>query len=98
MDSDKSAAASFTYVEPARIQDGLDYPHIADAYATLTGSGTILAREFLFTGGLNLGNATALVLKGGYNPAYLVNSGYSTIQGTLSVGKGSLTVERVIVK
>jgi hypothetical protein len=98
MDSDKTSAAAFTYVEPARIQDGPDYPHIADAYATLTGSGTILAREFLFTGGLNLGNATALVLKGGYNPAYTVNSAYSTIQGTLTVAKGSLTVERVIVK
>jgi hypothetical protein len=96
---DKSAAASFAYVLPAQIeQTGVKYQQISDAYAALSGSGTILAREFLFTGGLNLGNATALVLKGGYNPAYSINSAYSTIQGMLTVGRGSLTVERVVVR
>jgi hypothetical protein len=98
MDGDKSAAASFTYVEPARIPGGEDYPHIADAYAALSGSGTVLAREYLFTGSLNLGNPTALILKGGFNPMYTINSAYSTIQGTLTLGRGSLTVDRVILK
>lgn len=99
MTGDASAAALFTYVEPARLElSGQEYPHIRDAYAALAADGTILARQFQFDGGLTLDQGWILLLKGGYNPAYSENSGYSTIAGALTVQSGRLTVERVLVK
>lgn len=99
MDGDKGAVASFTYVEPARVETtGLDYPHIRDAYAALSADGTILARQFQFDGGFTLDQGWKLLLKGGYNAAYSENSGFSTIAGALTVKHGRLTVERVLVQ
>ncbi|NVN91041.1 MAG: LamG domain-containing protein [Desulfuromonadales bacterium] len=99
MDGNKGAVASFTYVEPARVETtGLDYPHIRDAYTALSVDGTILARQFQFDGGLSLDQGWKLLLKGGYNAAYTENSGFSTIAGALTVKTGRLTVERVLVK
>jgi hypothetical protein len=96
---DRSTGAAFAYVLPAQIQlTGVKYPQISDAYAALYGSGTILAREFLFTNGLTLDKTFNILLKGGYNPDYIGIGGYSSIQGLVTVGKGSLTVERVVVK
>lgn len=96
---DRGVTATFTYVEPAKVQStGAVYQHIRDAYSALAGDDTILARQFLFTGDFTLDKTYSIILKGGYDPAYSVNSGYSTIQGQLAVGKGSLTVEMVVVK
>jgi hypothetical protein len=97
---DRSVTASFTYVEPAKVlSTGTLYPHIRDAYAAITGNGTILARQFLFpTGDLTLDKGYAVVIKGGYNPDYIGIGGYSTIQGRLIVGTGSLTVDGVAVR
>jgi hypothetical protein len=99
MAGDASAAATFTYVEPARIEaTGLDYPHISAAYTAMSVDGTILARQFQFDGGLSLDLGWAVILKGGHNAAYSENSGYSTIAGALTLKTGRLTVERVIIR
>jgi hypothetical protein len=99
LDGNKGAAATFTYVEPARVEaTGRDYPHIRDAYTALGADGTILARQFQFDGDLTLDQGWKLLIRGGYNPAYSENSGYSTIAGALTVKTGRLTVERVLVK
>jgi photosystem II stability/assembly factor-like uncharacterized protein len=40
----------------------------------------------------------AVTLKGGYNGAYLSNDGYTTLHGSLTVTKGSLTVEQLKIR
>lgn len=100
MDADKSATATFNFIQPVRIPGPPEayFDNIGAAYAALTGSGTIQARAYECTGNLLLNRGYALILKGGYDLSYSSNSGHTTLLGTLTIDSGSLTVERLIIK
>jgi hypothetical protein len=99
MDGDKGVTATFTYVHPSRIYESeVGYPFIHDAYAIIAYGCTIQAREYEFVEDLTLNRSIPVILKGGYDINYLTNSGYSTVDGTVTVRYGSLTLERIIVK
>lgn len=58
---------------------------------------TVTDQSTLDVGTLNGGKA--VLLKGGFDSAYLVNiSGYTLLNGVLTLGTGSLTVENLIIK
>jgi hypothetical protein len=98
MDNDKGVTATF-YVPLAKIlETGIGYPFIHDAYAVVNPGETIQAREHEFIEDLTLNRGIPLILKGGYDITYSGNSGYSTIDGTVTVGTGALTLEGIIVK
>lgn len=100
MDADKSATATFNFIQPVRIPGPPEayFDNIGAAYAALTGSGTIQARKYEFAGNLLLNREYALNFKGGYDLSYDSNSDYSTLSGSLTIGRGSLTLERLIIK
>lgn len=100
MDTDKSTAATFSFIQPVRIA-GLQesyFDDIAAAYAALTGNGMLQVREYIISGNLLLNKGNALTLKGGYDLSYGSNPGYTTLLGTLTIDSGSLTAERLIIK
>ena len=39
-----------------------------------------------------------VILKGGYDTGYSVNSGYSSLWGNVTIEQGSLVVENLIIK
>lgn len=100
MNVDKSAAATFNFIQPVRIPGPPEayFDDIGAAYAALIGSGTIQAREYECVENLFLNRGYALILKGGYDLSYGSNPGYTTVLGTIIIDSGSLTVEKLIIK
>ena len=98
--ADTSLTATFEYIQPARTSAMSYYDTVSAAYAALpvSSGGTIQMRQFTFVENLNMNRSVPVLFSGGYNPAYTVNSGFTTIQGDLTVAFGSLTVDRVIIK
>jgi uncharacterized repeat protein (TIGR02543 family) len=98
--SDLNIKANFSYVPPARI-DTVPPQYFsslqAACNAALSGQ-TVQARIFTFVEDLALTKATDIIIQGGYDTSYLSQSGYSVLQGKLTVGSGTLVTERLTVK
>lgn len=99
MDGDKEVAALFD-LKPVRIPGTTPgyYESIGEAYACLTTGGTIQVREYLFSENVIPDRDVAVTIEGGYDSGYSGNSGYTTINGNITVERGSLTVEGVLVR
>jgi hypothetical protein len=94
--------ASFTSVKPARVTVKAvvsEYGSLTDAYKAVPDGGTIQALEHLFTENLGLTLGKKVTIKGGYNLTYTSQgSSHTTIKGILTVGTGSLTVDRLAIQ
>lgn len=96
MSEPREVTATFDFVKPAKVGTTL-YDTLTAAYGD-SAAGTILAREYTFLGDLTLGATKSIAIRGGYNAAYNDRPGYSTIQGKLTIGKGSLVADRVTIR
>lgn len=91
---------------PARVVDGAnytDYYSIEDAYNNAAMGSTIKLQEYLFTEDVlfgMFGQNIITTIKGGYNCDYNndTNTGYTTIDGSLTIKDGNITVENLIIK
>ena len=99
LNSDKSVTATFDSAPLVKV-GGASYSDLQSAYSnSLTVSGNVVqAMEYAFVGNLTLNRDVALTLKGGYDSSYSVNNGYTSLQGVLSVVRGSVVIERIVVK
>ena len=97
MNGTKGVIATFT-AAPFVMGDTTPYDKIHDAFELMAGAGSIkaLAREFIENVVLN--RNLSFVLKGGYDAGYTANTGWTAIRGTVTIGSGSLTVERVEIR
>jgi YVTN family beta-propeller protein len=101
MDTDRTVTATFNFVMPVKVvSTGQSYTFIQDAFTALDAGATILAREHTFTEESLILNqyGLAVILKGGYDTAYASNTGYTTLQGILTIQAGALTVEQLAIK
>lgn len=91
---------TFPYASMARINLGTGYESLVAAYAGAAASDTILARAVTFPlEDLVLNSGKDITLLGGLDAYYAAQSGqYSTLSGNLTVGTGSLVVDRLIIK
>ena len=64
-----------------------------DAFSMLTGNATIRSWGTTF-----LSQPFVVKLYGGYNPDYSAQTGYTTISGKLTIGKGRLIVNRLVIR
>ena len=100
MTAEQTVTATFTLAPKAMITT-TGYPSLNRAYtgATVGGSTTILALDTELTENLYLNSGKSIVLKGGYRADYSGKSGLPTVlKGVLTIGKGSLTVEGLVVR
>lgn len=74
------------------------YPTVAAAYAVIADDGLLQLRDLTFSEALDLNRPLAFTLKGGYDLNFTANSGYSTIDGALTISAGTVTVENIIVR
>jgi hypothetical protein len=97
--ADTSVTAAFNYVQPARTSVASYFDTLSAAYAALPDStgGTIQARTYTFVENPNLIRSIPIILTGGFNPAYSANSGYTTLNGTLTISNGCLTLENLVI-
>ena len=102
MDSDKVVTATFSVMPPLRIiSTGTNYfETLLSAYATAQDGKaiTIDARALDLKEHLDFNRNVFVTLKGGYSVDFTSQTGATTIQGKLTIGKGSLVVDRVIIK
>jgi hypothetical protein len=99
MSANRDVTATFGYVPPAMIEGTNQYyASLQKAYnEALTGQ-TIRARKFTFKEDLSLNLVKNVKIRGGYDTSYVTQTGFTLLQGKLTVGKGSLVTERLTVK
>jgi hypothetical protein len=71
---------------------------LQDALDAATGSAPIQAVGMEFAESLILNHDVALILKGGYDSAFSPTSGMTYLDGILTIGLGSLTLENFAIK
>ena len=96
MDSAKSVTALITSVPPVKV--GLStYNTLTQALSAAAGGLEIQSRAVVFSESVSIG--VDVKLQGGFDTGFNTNNGsYSTLNGTLLVGKGILTVENLVIQ
>lgn len=78
---------------------GSNYFTIQDAYNNASTGSTVQITEGLFnTGSLEFNRNISTRVVGGYDCGYSIKTGYSTVDGTVTIKAGSVTVEGLIIK
>jgi serine protease len=99
MPADKSLTATFTASTVVRIPGVSGYGSLQSAYDLALPSSTIQAQAVeLPASPFTLDKGKTILLEGGYDSGYSVNSGYTTMKGILTLVNGSLTVKNLIIK
>ncbi len=98
MDANKSATATFTTLQPARINGGGYYSSLQSAYGGAANSDIIQAQAVTLTGDFTANSNDAITLLGGYNADYSGRSGYTEMSGTLLVAQGALIVDNLTIR
>ena len=99
--SDCTVTATFTLMPPARIffsSTPTYYALLQNAYKAGRDGDTIEMKAVDFTGNILFDRPVSIRLKGGYNIDYTGVSGFTELIGALTIGKGSATIENLIVK
>jgi hypothetical protein len=92
------ALTATVLLKPVRREPDNDYVSLQTAYGEAGSGETIRALAVTLTETIDLNQPRDISISGGYEDGYAGQSGYSTISGSLTVGKGTLTVERIILK
>lgn len=103
MDADRTVDAGFALVMRARVVGSVtsDYATLVNAFASPQNGASvaILAQNAVFMEDLLLNKNLNILFRGGYDAGFSSNSGsWSTLDGTLTVGTGALTVENLIIQ
>jgi hypothetical protein len=93
---------SATFDTPALVTvTGMTQPFalLQAAYAAAGNGAIIKAQALTFIEHLLLNNAGKTVtVKGGYDPTFAIQTGVTTVQGALTIGKGGLVADRLVVR
>jgi hypothetical protein len=94
----KNVTATFTTLNPVHISGGDYYSTLQTAYYA-AGNSKIQTQAVNLTGNLITSSSSkTITLEGGYDASYSGRSGYTVMQGTLTVQKGTLIVNNVAIK
>lgn len=77
---------------------GSEYQWLSDAYGAADDNAQIDARNLTFSENLAMDDGKIITLKGGLASDFTAVSGYSYLQGILTLTTGSLTVENLCIK
>ena len=75
-----------------------EYGSLQDAYNAATNSSIVAAHVYTFIENLTLDRDIAVTLDMGKGDLYLSPVGYTTLQGSLTIGKGTATIKNLIIK
>lgn len=103
MDADKAVTTTFNKDIAHQVRlDGITaqtyFTSILGALSAAATGDTIKAWGTGFTENINLNQNKTLIFKGGYDVGYSSNSGKTGVTGTLTISKGSLTVENLQIQ
>ncbi len=96
--TDHSITVTFKLL-PVKVTGGATgyYTTLQDAYNAVSDGGIIQIQALVFNENLIINRNISVALKGGYDSAFTSNSSNTTLQGSLTIISGTLTVERIII-
>lgn len=97
MDTDKSVSATFSVIPNARIGDTY-YGTLSSAYSAVSADGVIESKELTFAEDLTLDRDISFTLKGGYADDFSSITGFTTLNGVLTISSGSMIVDGLIIQ
>jgi hypothetical protein len=98
MNTDRYVTASFIPTPPVRIVNSGYYGSLQEAFAhTSEGNCGVQARAVTLQGNLNVNANFSIYLSGGFNIDFTDNSGFTSLNGSLTIAQGSLTIEKMII-
>ena len=74
------------------------YSALTAAYAAAGDADIIQVQDSVFTGNLNFNRDISVTLRGGYDSLFAANTGFTTINGFLTITAGAVTVENVVIQ
>ena len=100
MSSAKAVTATYNLLPPVRLNrtTPLYYSTLQEAYNAAISGDVIQLKEGTLAGSLNTSRAIAVSLKGGYNASYSAVSSSTLLQGTVTLGLGSVVLDRVNIR
>jgi hypothetical protein len=99
MSGDKTVIATFNPNFQVWIKNtSSGYASIQEAYDNSGDGKTLLARIYTFYEDLLFGRAISVILQGGMDAGLFNATGFTTVQGTLTIGSGCATVDRLIIR
>ena len=100
LDSGKSCTAIFALKPFVQSTGPVYFASLVKAYQQLSeeAPATLKTQAVELAEDVNIDRTIFLTLRGGYDPAFRSVSGYTTLNGKLTITQGSLIVDRVIVK
>jgi len=90
--------AHMVYVPGTVPGTGTYYTTLQAAYDGADPGSTVSAWAISYLENLTCGMDKSILLKGGYDQNYTSQTGYTILDGVLTIGRGVLTVDRLIVK
>lgn len=96
MNSNKAVSATFTVMPNAKIGDTY-YGTLSNAYGAITADGVIEAKDMTFVEDLTLDRDIPFTLAGGYADDFGSRTGFTTLNGVLTIASGSLIVDSLII-
>ena len=85
------------YPTPVKVSSNY-FDAVQTAYNSAASSSTVQIQNHLFTEDLSLNRDITTILDGGYICQYTTNTGYSTIDVTMTISKGTVTIKNLIIK
>ena len=100
MTKDRNVSAAFIPNHQVRLQGALqtDYATIQEGYDDAVNNSTIMAQVYNFHENLIFDKDIKVLVGGGRNSSYQTTAGYTTVQGTLLIQKGSVAVSRLKIR
>jgi len=99
MNSDRDITVTFPYSFMARVDStSQGFESLAAAYGNAGPTDTIYGRAVTFVENLTLGGSKAITLLGGRDAWYDPLNAWTTLQGMLTIQRGSLAVDRLVIR
>ena len=99
MSSDLNVIITFPYSSMAKVDSsGYSCDSLALAYNNAGVNDIIYARAVTFTENLTMNNPKTISVLGGCDAWYLPQNDWTVLHGVLTLGGGSLTADRLVVK
>ena len=95
MNGVKSIGAEFT-AAPLVVVGTNSYQNLQNAFNETYTDATIKALAMEFNGDLILNRDISICLRGGYAGDYIDNSGMTTVKGSLTIWKGTVSINNAI--
>jgi hypothetical protein len=75
-----------------------DYPSIGEAYGAMNTGQSILLQAMAYSENPILARNIAIMLQGGYECDFISHPAFSTLNGSLTISGGAVTIENIIIQ